>query len=34
MSNYGNGHSIPSIEILLLLSSKLEVSVDFLFKPS
>lgn len=30
ISNYENGHSTPSIEILLLLSSKLEVSVDFL----
>lgn len=30
ISNYENGHSTPSIEMLLLLSSKLDVSVDFL----
>lgn len=30
ISNYENGHSTPSIEMLLLLSTKLDVSVDFL----
>jgi len=30
ISNYENGYSTPSIDMLLLLSSKLDVSVDFL----
>ena len=30
ISNYENGYSTPSIDMLLLLSSKLEVSVDYL----
>ncbi|MEQ6355210.1 helix-turn-helix transcriptional regulator [Lysinibacillus sp. M3] len=30
ISNYENGYSSPSIEMLLLLSAKLDVSVDYL----
>jgi len=30
ISNYENGYSTPSIDMLLILSSKLDVSVDFL----
>lgn len=30
ISNYENGYSTPSIDMLLLLSTKLDVSVDYL----
>ena len=30
ISNYENGYSTPSIDMLLLLSSKLDVSIDYL----
>jgi len=34
ISNYENGHSTPSIEMLLLISTKLNVSVDFFIRSS